>query len=87
MTTPDPFDFAPLLDMNTQELLLEIAGVHGELARLHEEIALVRAAEANKDLTRRSQRINDEGHRDALIEKKFLIARLLDIRKNRLGLT
>lgn len=77
----DPYDFSPLLDLSTAALLAELAGVHGELSRLHSEIALLRAAEANKDVTLRSQRINDEGHRDGLIEKKFLIVRLLDMRR------
>lgn len=77
----DPYDYSYLIDLDSDELLRELATAHGELARLHEEIAFIRAAEAVKDVAQKPQRINDEGHRDALIEKKFLIVRLLDVRR------
>lgn len=72
-----PYDFKPLLDLDVNGLLIELAIVHAELATLHEEIADCRVMERN-DPNLKYQRINDEGHRDALIEKKFLIVRLLD---------
>lgn len=78
----DFYDFRYLLDLDTPGLLSELADVHAELATLHENIAFIRAEEAVKRVDQKPQRINDEGHRDALIEKKFLIVRLLDVRRD-----
>ena len=69
-----------MLDYSERELLGELAATHAELAQLHEEIAFGRVTEfARPEM--KPQRLSDEGHRDALIEKKFLIIRLLDARK------
>jgi hypothetical protein len=72
-----PWDFALLVDAPRQDLLRELASAHTDLANLHEEIAFNKVAEVeNRSL--RAARIQLEGHRDALIEKKFLLLRLLD---------
>lgn len=72
-----PWDFALLVDADRHTLLKELAATHTELANLHEEIAFNKVAEVeNKAL--RSARLQLEGCRDALIEKKFLLLRLLD---------
>jgi len=75
------YDFKPLLDLDIDDLLSELAIVHGELANIHEEIAMTKVSEEPRKPS--GQRIQDEGHRDALIEKKFLILRLLDARSAR----
>jgi hypothetical protein len=68
-----------MLDYGREELLRELASAHSELAELHEVIAFNKVSElTNPGL--KAQRLNDEGHRDALIEKKFLIIRLMDAR-------
>jgi hypothetical protein len=79
MPTVTVWDFGKLVDATPPELYRELAATHSELATLHEEIAFNRVSElTNPSL--KATRITDEGHRDALIEKKFLIIRLLDAR-------
>jgi len=79
MPTVTVWDFGKLVDASRDELLRELAETHAELATLHEEIAFNKVSEMTTP-TLRAQRIEDEGHRDALIEKKWLITRLLDAR-------
>lgn len=71
------WDFALLVDAPRPDLLRELASTHTELANLHEEIAFNRVGEiTNPSL--KPARFELEGRRDALIEKKFLLLRLLD---------
>jgi hypothetical protein len=77
MPTVTVWDFGKLVDATSQELYRELAMTHGELATLHEEIAFNRVSEMSSPMLK-EQRLMDEGRRDALIEKKFLIIRLLD---------
>ena len=74
---PPEWDFALLVDAPRPDLLRELAAAHTDLANLHEEIAFNKVAEVdNKNL--RLARLQLEGRRDALIEKKFLLLRLID---------
>lgn len=73
------YDWKPLVDAPVPELLHELAAVHSELANLHEEIAFNKVTELTNPAMK-AQRLNDEGHREALIEKKWLITRLIDAR-------
>lgn len=80
--TPDRYDFTDLVHTPKARLYEILAEVHSDLANLHAEIAYARSCEATKtgdQATIKAQRYNDEGYRDALIEKKFLLARLLDV--------
>jgi hypothetical protein len=73
------WDFAILLTSDREGLLAELADTHAELANLHEEIAFNKTGEVeNRSL--KGPRMMLEGRRDALIEKKFLLIRLLDAR-------
>jgi hypothetical protein len=76
---PVVWEFGKLVDADVEELLTELAFTHSELATLHEEIAFTRSSEQSHPELK-PQRYMDEGRRDALVEKKFLILRLLDIR-------
>lgn len=81
--TPMPLDVDSwylMCDYNVDDLLKELAETHTELAHLHQEIAFNKVAEIDNKLLK-SQRLQDEGLRDALVEKKFLIIRLLDARQ------
>lgn len=73
----ETWDFALLVDAPRSDLYRELAATHSELANIHEEIAFNKATEAT-DKTVRPARLQLEGRRDALIEKKFLLIRLLD---------
>jgi hypothetical protein len=72
------FDFMPLLNLTCSALLVELADAHTNLANLHERIGFLRAEEARKVSYAKEERMNLEGRRDAYIEKKFLIIRLLE---------
>lgn len=72
-----PWDFALLIDAPRPDLYRELAATHTELANLHEEIAFNKVAEA-ENITLRVARIQLEGRRSALVEKKNLLLRLLD---------
>lgn len=76
------WDFALLVDAPRPDLLRELAAAHSELANLHEEIAFSRANEIANPAVKPA-RYQLEGRRDALIEKKFLLIRLLDAAANR----
>ena len=79
---PAVWEFGKLVDADVEELLSELALTHAELATLHEEIAFTRSSEGSHPELK-GQRLLDEGRRDALIEKKWLITRLLDARSTR----
>lgn len=76
------WDFRSLLTADDRALLSELADTHQNLAVLHEEIAHLRVGEKYKtnDAT---ERIIAEGKRDAFIEKKFLLIRLLETSRER----
>jgi len=75
-----PWDFALLVDADRPLLLKELADTHSQLANLHEEIAFTRVSEMDNPPLK-GARYQLEGCRDALIEKKFLLLRLLDAAK------
>lgn len=72
-----PWDFALLVDADRPVLLKELADAHTQLANLHEEIAFNKVSEMENP-SLKAARLQLEGCRDALIEKKFLLLRLLD---------
>ena len=77
---PVKWDFALLLDADVHTLLAELTDTHAELANIHEEIAFNKVGEVeNRSL--KGPRMLLEGRRDALVEKKFLLIRLLDARR------
>lgn len=71
------FDFTHLRDSSRPLLLDELTSTHTRLANLHSEIAYLRANESKLNPDCKQERILLEGERDALIEEKFLILRLL----------
>lgn len=73
-------DFTWLLNLPLTELLRELTIAHSELAQLHVRIGFLRAEEIrNKgSLFEKAERVESEGSRDALIEKKFLLVRLIE---------
>lgn len=75
------FDFSLIRDFSVDELLVALTDTHTKLANLHEEIAFNKAIESQGDKTVTAQRIRDEGLRASMEEKKWLIVRLLDMRR------
>lgn len=73
----EPWDFALLLDAPPPALFRELAATHTELANIYEEIAFNKVGETANPLMK-TARLQLEGHRDALKEKKALLVRLLD---------
>jgi mRNA-degrading endonuclease YafQ of YafQ-DinJ toxin-antitoxin module len=76
------YDFSGLVRSSRDTLLLTLAETHSSLANLHIKIAFLRAEE-DRDATQRhhkAQRHDMEGLRDAYIEKKWLIVKLLEER-------
>lgn len=72
-SNPDPYDFSDLLVMDRSELRVELAQCVGELATFHERVAFVKATDP------KSPELHEyTGTRDALIEKKWLILRLME---------
>jgi hypothetical protein len=68
--------FDELRHLSKSSLLDELLDTHQNLANLHEKIGWLRAQElvgAGK-----GERLEAEGIRDAYVEKKFLLLRLLD---------
>lgn len=79
MTYFPEHDFRPLIDLSHSKLLDELAWVHTELANKIEEVAYLRADDLRAGNKSGSpDRAIAEGQRDVLIEKKYLIIRLLD---------
>lgn len=74
----EPFDFSGLRHLPYPTLLDEFLETAERLANLHEEIAYLRVSEKGSP-DYREQRIIQEGLRDALIERKFLLVRLLEM--------
>ena len=60
--------------MGRSELREHLAETVAELCTMHEHVAFLRATAHNKD-----EYIEAAGHRDALVEQKWLILRLLDL--------
>lgn len=73
-SAPDPYDFSDLLTMGRSELREHLVQTVSELATMHEHVAFIRATSPHKD-----EYIEAAGHRDALVEQKWLILRLLDL--------
>ena len=73
----ETWDFSHLLVLSKTQLLAELAAVHGELATLFESIAYNKTIEQG-DPQVKAVRILEEGKRDAFIEKKYLIIRILE---------
>lgn len=79
MTYFPEHDFRSLIDLSHSNLLDELAWVHTELANKIEEVAYLRADDLRAGNKSGSpDRAIAEGQRDVLIEKKYLIIRLLD---------
>lgn len=73
------FDFHLLLNASRSDLLREYADAATQLANLHVRIGFLRAEEIRSPKGyAKEERVDTEGKRDAYIEKKFLIVRLLD---------
>lgn len=75
---PPRQDWSPFLDLSRSALIREYVDCATALANVIEEIAFLRVCELRDRETDKTVRIEQESVRDVLIEKKFLIARLLD---------
>ena len=74
----DEVSFTDLLQMSPDDLLLQYATTAQTLSQLYSEIAYQRICELRDKTTDKTVRMDIEGRRDQLIERKFLIARILD---------
>ncbi len=72
-SVPDPYSFSDLLAMSRSELRVRLVKVIEQLATMHEHVAFIRATS-----TVASERYEYEGHRDALIEEKWLVMKLME---------
>jgi hypothetical protein len=70
---PDPYDFSDLLTLGRSELRDHLAKTVAELCTMHEQVAFLRATSPHKD-----EYLEAAGHRDALVEQKWLILKLMD---------
>jgi hypothetical protein len=70
------WDFHDLRWLSKTELLDELLDTHQNLANLHEKIGWLRAQELSG--AGRGERYESEGVRDAYVEKKYLLLRLID---------
>lgn len=75
---PTRQDWSPFLDLSRTALLREYVDVATSLANVIEEIAFLRVGEMRDHSQDKTVRVEQEAVRDVLIEKKFMIARLLD---------
>lgn len=73
-SSPDPYNFSDLLYMGRSELRAELCQCVAELATFHEKVAFLRATESPKS----GEAIEAAGTRDALVEKKWLLLKLMD---------
>jgi hypothetical protein len=69
------WSFKELLDLPHDDLVYELMDTHQNLANLHEKIGWLRAQELAG--APKGERYEAEGIRDAYIEKKFLLLRLI----------
>jgi hypothetical protein len=72
--------FTDYLEWDPDHVAHRYAEIAGALARLHREIAFLKICELRDRATDRTERIDREGERDALIEEKFLLRLLVDAR-------
>jgi len=70
---PDPYNFSDLLTLSRSELRVHLAKTIAELCTMYEHVAFIRATSPHKD-----EYLEAAGHRDALIEQKWLIVRLME---------
>lgn len=70
------WQFGELRYLDKNELLNELLDTHQNLANLHEKIGYLRSQELVG--ATKSERYEAEGVRDAYVEKKYLLLRLID---------
>lgn len=71
-------EFTSYLTWTKTALLTRYTEIAQELANLYPQIAYLRCEEARDKSVDKTERYRLEGDRDALVEERFLIARLLD---------
>lgn len=72
------FDFGDLLRSTKEGLLVSLAETHSSIANLTVRAAFLRAEELRKVPGAHEQRVEMEGLRDAYVEEKWLINKLLE---------
>lgn len=70
---PEPYNFSDLLTLGRSELRVELVRVIEQLCTAHEQFAYIKATSTYKD-----EILELQGHRDALIEEKWLILKLME---------
>lgn len=79
----DEYDLVGFLSAALPDLLWALAETHTGLAHAHVRIGFLRAEELRNVQHAKQERVQLEGERDALVEKKFLLLRLIDNKKGR----
>ena len=77
-TDPPHYDFSPLVSTPTHLLLEELAVVHSNIANLCIRIGFLRQEEIRGVSHAKEQRLDYEAKREAEIEKKWLIVKVLE---------
>lgn len=70
---PDAYSFSDLLHMGRSELREELTKTVADLCHYIEHTAFLRSTEG-----RGAEYFESEGHRDALVEQKWLIMKLME---------
>lgn len=81
MVNTDPnlhFDYGPLVYLDTPTLLLELADTHSAISNLIVQIGFLRQEELRGQQHAKDERLGMEAVRDAYIEKKWLIVKILE---------
>jgi hypothetical protein len=72
------YDFGPLVSLPVPLLLAELAETHAAIANLIVQVGFLRQEELRSNAPAKEMRIGQEALRDAYIEKKWLLVKLLE---------
>lgn len=84
MVTTDPnlqYDYGPLVYLPVSSLLVELAETHSNISNLIIRIGFLRQEELRGTQSAKEMRIEMEALRDAYIEKKWLLVKVLEYRE------
>jgi hypothetical protein len=72
------FDYGPLVTLSRPELLIELADTHSAISNLLVQAGFLRQEELRGNNSAKEVRIETEALKDAYIEKKWLITKVLE---------
>jgi hypothetical protein len=81
MATTDPnlhYDYKPLVTLSKPELLFELAETHSAISNLLVQAGFLRQEELRGNQSAKELRLETEALKDAYIEKKWLLTKILE---------